>query len=251
MKILIIEDEPLVAKDLENLLKRIEPTFQVEAVISSVESAKKWFASHALPDLILSDIQLSDGISFDIFENLSLSCPIIFTTAYDDYAIRAFKLNSIDYLLKPIDGTELAAALNKYKSLSSESIITEQLKTLVSTWNQQPHKKYKERFLSLHRNTLIPVTQQEIAFFHKEELIYLHTLTNERFISDHQTMDEVESFLNPEFFFRVNRQYILHIQSIGKIKTTHKGLTVQLKPPFNTEIDISREKAVAFKNWVG
>src|SRR5687768_11567747 len=108
MKVLIIEDEPLVAKDLENLLKRIEPTVQIETVLSSVESAKKWFASHALPDLILSDIQLSDGISFDIFENLRLSCPIIFTTAYDDYAIRAFKLNSIDYLLKPVDGLELS-----------------------------------------------------------------------------------------------------------------------------------------------
>lgn len=251
MKILIIEDEPLVAKDLENVLKRLDPSIKVEAVLSSVESAKKWLTQHTLPDLILSDIQLSDGISFDIYENLHLTCPIIFTTAYDDYAIRAFKLNSIDYLLKPIDSVELSAALKKYKSLSSENILTEQLKALVGTWGQQPYKKYKERFLTLHRNTLVPVTQQEIAFFHKEELIYLHTLSNEKLISDHQTMDEIESLLNPELFFRVNRQYIIHIQSIGRIKTTHKGLTVQLKPPFNTEIDISREKAVAFKNWAG
>jgi DNA-binding LytR/AlgR family response regulator len=251
MKILIIEDESLVARDLENLLRRIEPNAQVETTLSSVESSKKWFASNPQPDLILSDIQLSDGISFDIFEKLHLTCPIIFTTAYDDYAIRAFKLNSIDYLLKPVDGTELSAALAKYRSLSSESILAEQLKSLMSTWNQQPHKKYKERFLSLHRNTLVPVMQQEIAFFHKEELIYLQTLGNERYISEHQTMDEIESLLNPEFFFRVNRQYIIHIQSVGRIKTTHKGLTVQLKSPFNTEIDISREKAVAFKSWAG
>jgi DNA-binding LytR/AlgR family response regulator len=251
MKILIIEDEPLVARDLENLLQRIEPNAQVVTILSSVESSKKWFASHPQPDLILSDIQLSDGISFDIFEKLHLTCPIIFTTAYDDYAIRAFKLNSIDYLLKPIDGSELAAALAKYRSLSSESILAEQLKSLMSNWTQQPHKKYKERFLSLHRNTLVPVTQQEIAFFHKEELIYLRTLNNERYISEHQTMDEIESLLNPEYFFRVNRQYIIHIQSVGRIKTTHKGLTVQLKSPFNTEIDISREKAVAFKSWAG
>ena len=98
MKILIIEDEPLAATDLQNLLKRIEPSAVVEAILSSVEAAKKWFGQYPLPDLILSDIQLSDGISFDIFENLHLSCPIIFTTAYDEYAIRAFKLNSIDYL---------------------------------------------------------------------------------------------------------------------------------------------------------
>lgn len=251
MKLLIIEDEPLVARDLENLLKRIEPSARIEATLSSVDTAKKWFSDHTFPDLILSDIQLSDGISFDIFENLHLTCPIIFTTAYDDYAIRAFKLNSIDYLLKPVDGNELSAALAKYRALSSENIIAGQLRSLMSNWNQQPAKKYKERFLTLHRNTLVPVTQQEVAFFHKEELIYLHTLANEKYISDHQTMDEIEGLLDPALFFRVNRQYILHIQSIGRITTTHKGLTVKLKPPFNNEIDISREKAVAFKQWVG
>lgn len=250
MKILVIEDEPLVASDLVNLLKRVEPLAQVEAVLSSVVSAKKWFTENPLPDLILSDIQLSDGISFDIFENLHLSCPIIFTTAYDDYAIRAFKLNSIDYLLKPVDGQELSRALAKYRSLSTENILGEQLKTLMNTWGPSTQKKYKERFLTLHRNTLIPITQQEIAFLHKEELIYLHTLSNEKFITEHQTLDEIENLLDPQVFFRVNRQYILHIQSVGRIKTTHKGLTVQLKPPFNTEIDISREKALAFKNWI-
>jgi two-component system LytT family response regulator len=250
MNILIIEDEPLVSRDLENLLKRIEPEAKVVSVLSSVNAAKKWFTQHTFPDLILSDIQLSDGISFEIYENLHLNCPIIFTTAYDDYAIRAFKLNSIDYLLKPVDGAELSAALNKYKSLTSESVLSGQLKTLMQQWGQQPQKKYKERFLSLHRNTLIPVMQSEIAYFQKEELIYLCTTTNERYISEHQTLDEIESLLNPEVFFRVNRQFIVHIQAIGKIKTTHKGLTVQLKSPFNNEIDISREKAVAFKNWV-
>jgi two-component system, LytTR family, response regulator len=103
----------------------------------------------------------------------------------------------------------------------------------------------------VQRNTLVPISQNEVAFFHKEELIYVHTMNNEKFISENQTMDEVESVLNPEVFFRVNRQFIIHIQSAGRIRTTHKGLTVQLKAPFNTEIDISREKAVAFKNWLG
>jgi two-component system LytT family response regulator len=251
MKILIIEDEPLVARDLENLLKRIEPGAQILSVLSSVEASGKWFASHPQPDLILSDIQLSDGTSFEIFEKHHLTCPIIFTTAYDDYAIRAFKLNSIDYLLKPIDGKDLAAALSKYKSLTTENVLAEQLKSLMSGLNQQPHKKYKERFLTLHRNTLVPVIQQDIAFFHKEELIHLHTMSNEKLICEHQTLDEIESLLNPEIFFRVNRQFIIHIQSVGRIKTTHKGLTVQLKPPFNNEMDISREKAAAFKKWIG
>jgi two-component system, LytTR family, response regulator len=251
MKILIIEDEPLVAKDLETLLKKIEPTSELLATLTSVEASRAWLQTNPAPDLILSDIQLSDGISFDIYETVHLSCPIIFTTAYDDYAIRAFKLNSIDYLLKPVDGKELTAALTKYKNLTSENILSEQLKSLMSGWNQQSQKKYKERFLTLHRNTLVPVPQQEIAFFQKEELIYLNTISNEKFITEHQTLDELESLLNPEIFFRVNRQFIIHVQSVGKIKTTHKGLTVQLKPPFHTEMDISREKATAFKNWIG
>ena len=250
MKLLIIEDEPLVAKDLQNLIMRLEPAAKILDVISSVESAKRWFAEQTVPDLILSDIQLSDGTSFEIFETFHLQCPIIFTTAYDDYAIRAFKLNSIDYLLKPIDGKDLAAALVKYKSLSTENVLTEQLKSLLSNWGQL-NKKYKERFLALHRNTLVPVMQHEIAFFHKEELIYIQTMGNEKFISEHHTLDEIEALLDPAVFFRVNRQYIIHIQTVGRIKTTHKGLTVQLKPPFLTEIDISREKAVAFKEWVG
>lgn len=250
MKVLIIEDEPHAAKDLQQLLLRIEPKTQIAGVISSVDAARKWFSVNPQPNLILSDIRLSDGISFDIFEQMQLSCPIIFTTAYDDYAIRAFKLNSIDYLLKPIDKEELEAALVKFKHHSPE-LLSEQLRSLIGGWNQPEKKRYKERFLTIHRNTMVPITQEEIAFFHKEELIYLHTLANEKYISDHQTLDEVESLLNPEYFFRVNRQFIVHIQVIGKIKTTHKGLTTQLKPPFNVEIDISREKAVAFKNWVG
>jgi two-component system, LytTR family, response regulator len=251
MKILIIEDEPLVARDLQNLLKKIEPDSKLLGVLTSVDAARKWFSGNPPPDLILSDIQLSDGISFDIYENLQLSCPIIFTTAYDDYAIRAFKLNSVDYLLKPIDSKELSAAISKYKSLTTENVLSDQLKALMAGWNQQPQKKYKERFLTLHRNTLVPVTQQDIAYFCKEELIYLHTMANERFISEHHTLDEIESLINPEIFYRVNRQFIVHVQAVGKIKTTHKGLSVQLKAPFHNEIDLSREKAASFKSWIG
>jgi two-component system LytT family response regulator len=249
MKLLIIEDEPLVAKDLHNLILAAEPEAKILTTISSVEGAKRWFANNALPDLVFSDIQLSDGISFDIFETLHLQCPIIFTTAYDEYAIRAFKLNSIDYLLKPVDAKELAAALNKYKSLSAGNILGDQLKAMMSNWGSHA-KKFKERFLTLHRNTLVPISQNEIAFFHKEELIYVHTMGNEKFISEHHALDEIETLLDPALFFRVNRQYIIHIQSVGRIKTTHKGLTVQLKSPFNIEIDISREKAALFKSWV-
>lgn len=249
MDILIIEDEPWAAKDLQNLIHKIEPEAEVLSIISSVRAARKWLAEHAVPSLIISDIQLSDGISFEIFEDLHLQCPIIFTTAYNDYAIRAFKLNSIDYLLKPVGEKELTTALAKYKSLNTENGLGEQLRSLIGNWGQV-QKKYKERFLALHRNTLVPVALPDIAFFHKEELIYIHTVNGDKYISEHHTMDEIESLLNPELFFRVNRQFIIHIQSVDRIKTTHKGLTVHLKPSCNTEMDISREKVAAFKTWI-
>jgi len=250
MKVLIIEDEPLVAKDLETQLRKIEPDVQILGPLVSVQLSKKWFQENSLPDLILSDIQLSDGISFEVFEALQLNCPIIFTTAYDEYAIRAFKLNSVDYLLKPVDPKELTAALKKYKSLVIENNLTDQLKTMISSWGKDA-RRYKERFLSLQRNTLVPVTTDEIAYFHKEELIFIHTMANDKLIGEHPTLDEVESLLDPAKFFRVNRQFIIHIQSVARIKSTHKGLNVQLKPPFNNELVISREKAVAFKRWLG
>lgn len=251
MNVLIIEDEPLVAKDLQKCLLTIDPTVSILATLSSVEDSKKWLSENKTPDLILSDIQLSDGISFEIFEPLQLNCPIIFTTAFDNYAIRAFKLNSIDYLLKPIDPKELEAALLKCKSFNTGNLWSDQLKHLVTTWGNPSVKRFKERFLTLHRNTMIPVSVNEIAFFHKEELIYLHTLNTEKFISEHHTLDEIETLIDPALFYRVNRQYIIHMQVVAKIKTTHKGLTVQLKSPYShIEIDISREKAVAFKEWI-
>jgi DNA-binding LytR/AlgR family response regulator len=249
MTVLIIEDEPWAAKALQSMVSKIEPAANILGVVTSVQASIAWLENNPVPDLILSDIHLSDGISFEIFEKLDLKCPVIFTTAYDEYAIRAFKLNSVDYLLKPVDENELRAAMSKYQSLNSGITLHDQLKQLVVSWGRES-RKYKERFLTLHRNALVPVTQDEIAFFHKEELIYLHTVSNEKYISEHHTLDEIELLLNPTLFFRASRQYIIHIQSVDRVKTTHKGLTVQLKPVFQTEIDISREKATAFKNWL-
>lgn len=248
MRILIIEDEPLVAKDLIGLVKRLEPVADVTGPLASVQISRQWFAANPAPDLVLSDIQLSDGISFEVFEDLHLTCPIIFTTAYDAYAIRAFKLNSIDYLLKPIDAAELENALRKYKTTHIDAGVNDQLKVVLQQWGT-PQKKFKDRFLAMQRNTLVPITTRQIAFFHKEELVFIHTLENERLISEQGTLDEIESMLDPSEFFRVNRQYLLSLQAVARIKTTHKGLGVQLKPPFSLELDVSREKATAFKRW--
>lgn len=249
MKILVIEDEPLVARDLCNLVTRLEPGSTLIGPLASVSASIQWLRENAMPDLILSDIQLSDGISFDIFENLQVQCPIVFTTAYDAYAIRAFKLNSIDYLLKPIDEQELKNALGKYKELIKSPVLGDQLKDLLQQWGKN-QKRYKERFLSLQRNSLVPVTADEIAYFFKEELIYIQTQQNEKLISEHTTLDEIESLVDPHKFFRVNRQYLVHIATVGRVKTTHKGLTIQLKEPFNLMLDVSREKATDFKHWL-
>src|SRR5262245_25544854 len=140
MKVLIIEDEPLAARDLMKNITEVHPGTEVLGVLSSVKEANAWFDGHIMPDLILSDIQLSDGISFEIFESRHIKCPLIFTTAYDAYAIRAFKLNSIDYLLKPIDKKELAAALEKFHSLDMSQHVPDQLKTLLQSWGHQQQK---------------------------------------------------------------------------------------------------------------
>jgi len=250
MKILIIEDEPLVARDLIKLVNKLRPQAEMLGPLNSVSVARAWFKENALPDLILADIQLSDGISFEIFEGFPEHRPIIFTTAYDAYAIRAFKLNSIDYLLKPIDESELSAALTKYEQITRYIPLEEQLKSLLYNWGGEL-KKYKERFLSLQRNSLVPVVTEEIAFFHKEELIFIQTVKGEKLISEHATLDEIESLVDPDKFFRINRQYLIHLQTVFRIKSTHKGLTISLKAPYTLDLDISREKAAAFKKWIG
>jgi DNA-binding LytR/AlgR family response regulator len=249
MRILIIEDELLVAKKLESLVLQIEPSAELIGPLTSVQTSLEWLSNNHPPDLILSDIQLSDGISFEIFEKSKINCPVIFTTAYDEYAIRAFKLNSIDYLLKPIDLKELQGAIFKYKTLKI-SPVDLQINELLTKLKAEP-QKYKERFLSVQRNSLVPITVDEIAFFQKQELIYLFTFTNEKLISEHSTLDEIESMIDPSRFFRVNRQHLIHIQSVARVKATHKGMTVVLKPPFNLEIDLSREKVTALKKWLG
>ncbi len=249
MKILIIEDEPLVAKDLITVVRRLEHEAEIIGPLPSVSSAIAWFAQHPAPDLILSDIQLSDGISFEVFEKCKITCPVIFTTAYDEYAIRAFKVNSIDYLLKPIDYSELERALTKYKSMVGNSLLNNEVLELLQHWNK-PEKKYKERFLSQQRNGLVPVATDRIAFFHKQELIFIYTNENEKLICEYSTLDEIESLVDPAVFFRVNRQYLVHVKSVARVKSTYKGMNVLLCPPWNTELELSREKITAFKKWM-
>ena len=255
MKTLIIEDEPLVANDLKKMLGELLPDAQLQGVLTSVKAAKNWFAQHPEPDLAFVDIQLADGVSFEIFAQNTIRCPVIFTTAYSEYAIRAFKLNSIDYLLKPIDQEELKLALDKFQRLRQNATIDwpEQVALLLRDLqhNEPNRKKYKERFMVQSRGRMMPVDSGYIAYFCRDEIIFLVTHDNQKYVSEFNTLEELEQLLNPAVFFRANRQCIIHLNSVDGFRSHATGkLTVYLKSPFQSEIDISREKAIAFREWL-
>ncbi|HKO82040.1 MAG TPA: LytTR family DNA-binding domain-containing protein [Chitinophagaceae bacterium] len=251
MKILVIEDEPLVAESLMKQVRQVEPTAELTGPLPTVKASIKWLSENPHPDLILSDIQLADGISLDIFSELKVQCPVIFTTAYNEYAIRAFKVNSIDYLLKPIDKNELAAAFQKFHLLQSkfnDAVYLQEMKELFTNFNKS--KQYKERFaVHVGRSvTLIPV--EDIALFLKEELIYLVNKEGNRFITDFRSLDEVEELVNPKLFYRVNRQHLVHLPCIESYRADDTGkLTLKLRGIKTNELIVSKEKAAEFKKW--
>jgi DNA-binding LytR/AlgR family response regulator len=251
MTILIIEDEPLVAVSLIKLVKELEPDTVIQGPIASVKESVEWLASHAPPDLILSDIQLSDGISLDIFSDGTINCPIIFTTAYNEYAIRAFKVNSIDYLLKPIEKKELELALQKFYRLQakfSNEVYLKQMRELFGNFSQG--KKYKERFAVHAGRSVMMVARQEVAFFTKEEIIYLVNTEGKKFITDYRSLDEVEELLDPAQFYRANRQYLVHLPQIESFRTDETGkINVRIKGIKMDDIIVSKEKAAEFKKW--
>ena len=254
MKILLIEDEPLVAKNLESLVKKLEPKASLLATMGSVKESLDWFKANAEPDLILSDIQLSDGASFDIFHEIQPKCPIIFTTAYDEYAIRAFKLNSIDYLLKPIDKDELRIAFDKFKKLNHapyQDDFKEKLTHLLSDFdNRSTILKFKTRFTAQFQRNIVAVTIERIVCFYRDEVIWIQTTDNQRLITDYNSLDEIEELLNPEGFFRANRQFIVNKQAIESYRTHFTG-KIELKLVVTTkdEIVVSKEKAHQFRGW--
>ncbi|PSR55352.1 DNA-binding response regulator [Adhaeribacter arboris] len=253
MKALIIEDEPLVAKELNTKIQAITRDIDVMEVLPSLKTAKRWFMENAEPDLIFMDIQLSDGVSFELFDIYKLSCPVIFTTAYDEFALRAFKVNCIDYLVKPIDEEELKKAIEKCQGIIQNKISTTfDIQQLIKSLKDgNAASAYKEKFIVNVRNTWIPVNTSEIACFMRDYLNYLFTFSGEKYILDFATLDEVEKLLDPNKFYRANRQYIIHIDSIKSVQP-HENfkLTATLKSPLKFEVDISREKAPAFKKWL-
>jgi DNA-binding LytR/AlgR family response regulator len=252
MTAVIIEDEPIIATELEQKIATVAEDVKVLSVIPSLKTARKWFMQNAEPDLLFMDIQLSDGVSFELFEQFNLSCPVIFTTAYDEYAIRAFRVNGVGYLLKPVDEEELKAAIDKCRNLlktqgGQPGSMDELLKALRNN-SQSP--LYKEKFIVSVRNNWIPVPAKDIACFMRDNLNYLFTFSGDKYILDYSTLEEIEELVDPRLFYRANRQCIVHIDAIQSVKPhENQKLTLHLKAPLKMEIDISREKAPVFKKW--
>ncbi len=260
MTILLIEDEPLIARQLQKLVRQIEPGATIHGPLASVQAICEYFstnrtAARPSPDLVIADIQLSDGVSFDAFRQVDLNTPVIFTTAYDEYAIRAFKLNSLDYLLKPIDPEELKGALAKFHrwSASGASDINEQIRQFLSqVGSPATTRHYKRRFMGHYIRQMIAVPQERISCFLRNELIYLYTTDGKKLITDYKTLDELTDLVDPAQFFRANRQHIINLDAVSGYRPYESGkLLVLLKPPNDAlDIVVSKEKASAFQQWI-
>lgn len=248
MKVLIIEDEAPAYRRLSKLIQECDSSAEVVGIIQSVKNGIEWFQNNPLPDLIFSDIQLADDLSFTIFKELNITAPIIFITAFDEYAIRAFKFYSIDYLLKPINAEDLKKSIEKYKTIQQKN----QVNNFDELLNRLVQKKHRERFLVYSGDSLIPISWQDVAYFLSEDGVTA-LVTNEGkryFIAE--SLDTLEDELNPSDFFRANRQYIISSKSILKIHNFgNQKLKITIKPATEEGVIISKLKATAFKNWLG
>ena len=249
MKIVIIEDEALAAERLREMILEIQPQTDILAILDSVQDSIAWLNTHT-PDLIFLDIQLSDGNSFDIFDEIDVNVPIIFTTAYDQYAIKAFKLNSVDYLLKPIRQEELKTSLKKYAQI--HHTVQPDIAGLLQTLEQQ-HKQYKQRFLLQFGETLRKIETTEIAYFYAQDKgVYLVTFKNKTLPMDH-SLNQLEEILDPDMLFRINRQMIINEKSIKKMYAYSRSrIKIDLAPstPKGIKALVSIDRTPVFKDWI-
>ena len=248
MKTLIIEDEEPASARLIKLLYEIDPDIQIADTLVSVKSAVEWFKSNPCPDLALIDIQLSDGMSFEIFQETTVDCPVIFITAFDQYAIDAFKWNSIDYLLKPVKKEDLKSAMNKWKKHQLAN--TEKMNELLDMFNFQK-SNFQKRLVVRFGEHIKAIQIEEIAYFFVENKItYLVTKNKLQYPVDHN-LDELEKIIDPKVFFRINRQFIVNINSIEKMVTYSKArVKLTLIPPSPHETIVSAERSAEFKVWL-
>ena len=252
MNLLIVEDENLAARRIRKMAEELDPRVNVAGMTDCIESTVEWLQNNEAPDLILMDIELADGQCFEIFNQVKVTSPIIFTTAYDEHAIRAFKLNSIDYLLKPVNAEDLRSAYEKFISLHKPAPVNYDLTSLVNALRNDNQSTFKQRFLIKHGQKLIPVETGSIAYFYTEDKVsFLKTFQDQRYMVDH-SLDELEKMLDPRSFFRANRQFIICPRALDGIHHHFNGkLKVMLKPSTGEEVFVSRERAGDFKTWLG
>ncbi|MFN8240301.1 MAG: LytTR family DNA-binding domain-containing protein [Bacteroidales bacterium] len=248
MRVLIIEDEIAASKQLIQILTRIGQ-FNILATLDSISETEEWFSVNEMPDLLFMDIHLADGNSFEVFRRVRITCPVIFTTAYDEYALRAFKVNSIDYLLKPVEEADVRNALGKLTGLTSSVSLQTAIDRLLMSVNQK--RKYKTHFLVPAKgDKLIPVNTNEVAFFSIYEGVVRATTSDGRNVKFDNTMDELEGMLDPEEFFRANRQFIVSRRSINDIDLWFNGrLSLNLTVKVPEKILVSKARMSEFKSW--
>jgi DNA-binding LytR/AlgR family response regulator len=251
MNIIIIEDEKPAARLLQRKVEKLG--LEINTLLHSVEESIEWFKNNNHPDLIFLDIQLSDGLSFEIFEQIDIKSAVIFTTAYDEYALRAFKLNSIDYLLKPIDEVDLEIAVNKFKNQVQKNTVSnldfEMIKKMILGTGT---KEYKKRFSVKIGQQLKVISIDEVECFYSENKgTYLHTFENRNYLLD-TTLEQIEEELNPKDFYRVSRKFIVPLKAIKEIQVySNSRLKVILPSYKEEEVIVSREKVSDFKTWIG
>lgn len=258
MKVLIIEDEELAVKKLQKTLQAVDETAEVVGVEPSIRSSVNWLQNNPAPDLILMDIELCDGQSFEIFDKVEVKSTVIFTTSYDEYALKAFKVNSVDYLLKPIQKEDLKAALDKIKDLRNlygggNGNPTLNIENLVKELQQKLQtKEFRKRFLVKHAQKLLSVDVDDIAYFYSDgRLNFFKTKDNKKFVVDY-TMDELEEMLDPNQYFRISRAFYVSVNCIDQIHDYFGNrLLLYLKPALDKEALVSREKVTDFKKWMG
>lgn len=247
MKILLIEDEQPAARQLTKMLLEEDPTMTIIAVLDSIEASVKWLQTYPAPDAIFMDIQIADGLSFDIFTQVEITSPVIFTTAFDQYAIKAFRVAAIDYLLKPIDPDDLHQAMIRLREKTEQKVSN--FSKMLDFLQKKPTK---ERFLVKKGHSFVSIETAEIAYFYADEGCTFAMLNdNHKYIIEH-TLDEIEHQVSEKEFFRINRKMLLHDKSISKIQQHFNSrLKLEIQPNFQEEIFVARERVATFKAWLG
>ena len=251
MKAVIVEDEIFAAKALQNLIHEVDASIEILSVLPSIDESVEWFRSHPVPDLVFMDIHLADGSSFAVFDEVNISCPVIFTTAYDEYALKAFEVNSIDYLLKPINQEDLERAIGKYKNLKSGSNDNTELMNNLITTLKKSERTYKSYFLVPEKDKLIPLATADIAYICIDAKLIKAVTYSNRACNLDQSLDELIEQLHPADFFRANRQYIISRKAVKDLSFWFGSkMAVNLTVATPERIIISKAKVGEIKRWM-